>query len=313
MPPGGIADVALEDADRVRNGERRAFVCMHRGGQEGGVGRAIDAGPERRKEDAKSVFAAVHVCPPVPAVVRVHVGHEDFRQVRLVEDAAPALALAHVYVGQNDARPLVHPCPEAPDVPGDQSVLDGDVGSARLRECGRTGCRTQGTGTGLDLGLAVAPAVLGHGTNAGVEDLDHIAGVQVDHRIKPLDRLGVEIRALRQNVTGNLHQAPAIFLGKAETSGRQRQAEHLLGGEAALFKAGDEGRVAGRKLHRGHELGEQDHRFAAGRLHRHDPVAGKVDLGDEGSRVVLEMHFDRARLRVALPPCKNDGLLRLFQ
>ena len=47
MGPGRIADVALEHADGVRNLLRSAPVVVDERRSEGGVGGAVDAGPQR--------------------------------------------------------------------------------------------------------------------------------------------------------------------------------------------------------------------------------------------------------------------------
>ena len=98
VAPGGVADVAFEHADGVGNFERAAIILMHDGWQVGSIVGAIDAGAQRRHEQAKAVFATVHVSAPVPAFTRVHVRDEYFGQVRLIKHRAPLVLVLDLHV-----------------------------------------------------------------------------------------------------------------------------------------------------------------------------------------------------------------------
>ena len=135
---------------------RLAVVLRHRDGEETRIGRTVDALAQRAQQIAKTVFAAVHVGSPVPALVRVHVGNEDFGQMHLVGDRAPARAVTRLDHRKHGPRPHVGPQVKAPHVPDEAAFLDCDVVPAGLGKACRFGFRPQRAARG-DFGLVITP------------------------------------------------------------------------------------------------------------------------------------------------------------
>ena len=118
---------------------------------------------------------------------------------------------------------------EAPHVPSDLAAIDFDIGTAGLRQgCGR-GLRAQAVAF-TDLVFCVTPRVFRQRNGAGIDDFQNLVSAEINNSEKPLDRLGVEIRAGRVLIARNLHQPLAGLLVLEEVAGGQRKAENILGG-----------------------------------------------------------------------------------
>ncbi len=312
MPPGGIADRALEDADRIRNFNRLAIVLRHADGDEAGIGRAVNPLPQRTQGISKTVFGAVHIDPKVPALVRVHVGDKHFGQMHLVGDGAPARTIARLDHGEHQSRPLVRTEVEAPHVPDETTVFDRDIVSARLGEARRFRLRTQ-RGAFRHLGPLIAPCFARHRHHARIGDVQHLAGLQVDRRKQALDRAGPVVRANWLADAWHLDQTAALLLTGSEIPGRERQAERLVGREAAFCQALDHPLIRKRKAGRAHDLFEQEGRLAGDRLPGGDAAGREVD-GRFMHRSRLAHHRNGAARKCgARPPGNDRGFCRLFE
>ena len=311
MPPGGIADRSLEQADRIRNLDRLAIVLRHGDGEKARIGRAIDAAAQRAHQIAKTIFAAVHIGPPVPALVRVHIGDEDLRQMHLVGDRAPAPAVARFDHREHGPRPHVGAQVKAPDVPDVAAVLARDVVPAGLGKVGRPHFRPQRAAPG-DFGLFVTPGLGGDRHHAGIGDIDRLAGFQIDGGKQAFDWPGPHIGVAWLGVARHFQEALTCFLG-AKISRRERQAKHPTGGETALRQTLDHARIRQRHAARAHHLTEQQIRLARGRLPG-GGAAGREINGRLMYRPRLAHHGNGApRQARARPPCRNRRLVGLIE
>ena len=192
MPPGGIADRSFEHADRIRNLDRLAVVLRHGHGEETRIGRTVDAPAQRTEEITKTVFAAVHVGSPIPALVRVHVGNEDFGQMHLVGDRAPARTVTRLDHRKHSPRALVGPQVKTPHVPDEAAFLYCDVVPAGLGKACRFGFGPQSAALS-HLHLVITPGFSGDRHHAGIGHIDRLAGFQIDGRKQAFDRAGPDI------------------------------------------------------------------------------------------------------------------------
>ena len=142
----------------------------------------------------------------------------------------------------------------------------------------------------LDFSVGITPWVSRQRHHTLVNDLEHLVLFHIDHGKQAFNRLGVEVRSGRIHVARHLHDAPPFQLGTGIAARRQRQTEHIIGGQIACRQGLDKGRIAERQFHRAKKLFEQNHCLTGQRHGRHDPALGQIDDRFQAFALLAEVH-----------------------
>ncbi len=132
MPPRDVPGLALEDADDVLAGLRRALVVGEHAAEVDRVRRAVDASQQRHRELARAVLAGVEIGAEVPAGRRILVGHEDLGERALVEDRPQPAVIVVADEREHQAGARIAPDVEAPALPGHLVAVELEAGAFRL-------------------------------------------------------------------------------------------------------------------------------------------------------------------------------------
>ena len=179
------------------------FVEAHRVGD--GVGVAL-LGREHRVEvvdHAEAVAPELQRVPhppeaPLTRVERVlppvhragiAVRHDHLRDGRAVEHRPHAVGVVVLHGVENEALVRVERHAERPARPADVVAVDDEARALRLHDLQRFEVGAHRP----DVGGQVRPRVGGHGDDAEVDDLEHLARALVEERDHTFDRLGVAV------------------------------------------------------------------------------------------------------------------------
>ena len=224
VAPHRCAGLALEQTDHRFAGKRRAAAVGQHRVEKRRPGWAVDAGFQLRSHKAKIILADIEPGAERPVRVRVHIGHEHLGKGAAVQHHAVALTVAVLHQRYDQAAAPVEAVMERPLPPPDQAILDADMSASEglRRRPHRLHCRLP-RGALEDVGFAADR------DRAAVDNPDYAALIEIDHRVKPLDRPGPDILRAGGVEAGYTNQTPPFLRWVvAAIARRQWRAEQLL-------------------------------------------------------------------------------------